>query len=66
MSKSKNKLRLKYYIEFSEAIEDIDDVSDEELVKIKRYMDEHLRRFITFSGAYIRDFTVEFDLEELD
>lgn len=61
---NKDKMRLKYCIEFSEAIDSVDDITDEELVKIKLYMDEHLRRFITYSGAYIRDFKVQFDLEE--
>lgn len=55
-------MKLKYYIEFSELIEDVD-VTEEQLAAIKRHTEQHLKKYISYSGARIDGFKLEFDLE---
>lgn len=58
-------MKLKYFIEFTETIQDVQDIEPEELSKIQREVKNVLYQYLTYSGAQIEgDINLEFDLEE--
>lgn len=57
-------MKLKYFVEFTEYIQDLRDITDDELSTIKHDIEHHLKKFVTYSGARIEDFSLEFDLED--
>jgi hypothetical protein len=56
-------MKLKYCLEFTERVDDIN-LTDDELSTLKNAMESHLHRFIIMSGVNIEDFKLEFDLED--
>lgn len=57
-------MKLNYYIEFAETIDNVNDITDEELMEIKYSIEQHLKKYVTLSGAQIENFNLNFDLEE--
>lgn len=57
-------MKLKYFVEFTEHIDDIRDITDNELSTIKDDIEHHLKKHILISGARFDDFKLEFDLED--
>lgn len=57
-------MELKYFIEFTEYIEDLRDITDYELTTIKCDIEHHLKKYISISGARIENFKLNFDLED--
>lgn len=57
-------MKLKYFVEFTEHIDDIRDITDNELSSIKHDIEHHLKKYISISGARFDDFKLEFDLED--
>lgn len=57
-------MKLKYFVEFTEYIEDLRDITDFELSDIKDDIEHHLKKYISISGARYEDFKLNFDLEE--
>jgi hypothetical protein len=58
-------VELKYHITFSEEVEDISSLDEEELTKIVHEIKEHLHKYLSLGGFCIKgDIEIEFDLEE--
>lgn len=57
-------MKLKYFIGFTERIEDLASTTDDELSAIRHDIEHHLKKYISFSGARFEDFTLNFDLED--
>lgn len=59
-------MKLNYYIEFSEIIEDVQDIEPDELNNIQEDIENELRKYLKYSGVQLVDDAIklEFDLEE--
>ena len=57
-------MKLKYFVEFTERIDDIRDITDNELSTIKDDIEHHLKKYISISGARFDDFNLNFDLAD--
>lgn len=60
-------MELKYYIEFSELIDNPNDIKAVELAKISREIRSHLHKYLRLSGVELAndEIKLEFDLEEI-
>jgi len=58
-------MKIKYYIEFSEEVENIDFVEDsDELTRFTKELTKHLKKYISLAGASTDNFKLDFDIEE--
>jgi len=61
------KQRLKYFIEFSELVDNIDDLEPEELSRVAREIKYHLYRYLTYGGFQLDgEIQLDFDLEDIN
>jgi len=61
------KQRLKYFIEFSELIENMNDLESEELSRVAREVKNHLYRYLTYGGFQLDgEIKLDFDLEDIN